>query len=634
MDKRVLLIDFDPVAAELTGALLATRGIPFTLARSHAELDRALAAGTPALVVIDPARPDENEGMRLCASLAERLGPARQVPIILASRSLHGARWKALARDAGAELFLERPKDDRLLLAAAERALGHAGSLPAVPTAAPSAAPPPVRTTSPASPGEITTASGQRTPPPPENELENMVDQMFAQWFADGDAVAPTGTGSATGPRTGGVASVPERGPTGAVATSARAAAAPVPRDTVATAATPSARNAGATVSAALLEQSGPAEADVERTPTGRVKSSAPTTSPIATPLTVSPRPALPLVPAVPRPAAGAPQPTGPVVGIAHSGPAVAKPIAPVAAPSKAQTAAVPASPVGPTAEVAPARPGFNLVRPVAIAAAVALIGIGVAFVALQKLGEPGEETADTAVAAPREAPPAGPQPAVEGPVVADAAAAPAIEAKKPPATLPPVSSAPTPPARPAAETGLAPREAQGTPASTGNVVPARSVPSDGAAPPPTASTPPPPTLTESAVIATPATTAAPPVPQPEAEFIPDVAPDGTLPAAQTPPDASLARYVGPELIAASRATPVFPAGARQMRMSGQVKLQLKVRSDGSVGAVTVISEPKPVVGFGKAAESAVRQWRYRPATLGSRAVESEVVVVVNFSGE
>jgi TonB family protein len=138
------------------------------------------------------------------------------------------------------------------------------------------------------------------------------------------------------------------------------------------------------------------------------------------------------------------------------------------------------------------------------------------------------------------------------------------------------------------------------------------------------------------AVAAVPADTAARevPAPQPEAEFIPDLAPDGTITPGAIAGDATLARYVGPELITSTRATPIFPPGARQMRMSGQVKLQVKVRADGSVGAVSVLSEPKPVVGFGKAAEAAVRQWRYRPATMGSRAVESEIVVVVNFAGD
>ncbi len=638
MDKRVLLIDFDPVAAELTGALLATRGIPFTLARSHAELDRALAAGTPALVVIDPARPDENEGMRLCASLAERLGPAGRVPIILASRSLHGARWKALARDAGAELFLERPKDDRLLLAAAERAMGQAGAAPPVPAPAPSSLPSAVRTTAPPTAGAITTAGAQRIPPPAENELENMVDQMFAQWFADADAVAPQGAGSATGPRTGGVGPVVERGPTGSVATTARAAAVPASRDTGARTAAPSARNSGTGAAAALLERPEPAGADVERIPTGRVKSSATATLPSAAPPAVAPQHPGP-TPGAALPASVAPHP-GPTPGVALPASAAARPVPPVAGLPQVRPAPAPAPPAGPTLDAAPAVPGVNLKRPVAIAAAFALIGIGVAFVALQKFGGTQQQTADTAVSAPQEALPVDSQPAAEGPVVADATAAnsPANEAKKPPVAPLPVPPTPTSPARPAAEAPPATRQARDAAPSTGEVALARPAPSAGAAPPaapPAALTPPPtPWTTAPAATATPEAKAAPPVPQPEAEFIPDVVPDGTLPAAPAAPEASPARYVGPELIAASRATPTFPPGARQMRMSGQVRLQVKVRPDGSVGAVSVLSEPKPVAGFGKAAEAAVRQWRYRPATLGGRAVESEIAVVVNFSGE
>ena len=599
MDKRILLIDFDPVAAELTGALLATRGIPFTLARNHAELDRALAAGPPALVVIDPARPDENEGMRLCASVAERLGPAGKVPIILASRSLHGARWKALARDAGAELFLERPKDDRLLLAAAERALSQAGDAPAPPQAVGTAVPDAARTAAPSTPGPSTTAVSQRTPPPPENELENMVDQMFAQWFAEGEGPAP---------------SAPVQPPAPALAPAATRTSA---------------------AAAAVLEAPAAVAADVDRAPTGSARPSVPAAAPSAAAPTFAPQVVASAAPAAPRPAgstgptgpmavAARPAPTGPAVASARPAPAArARPVAaPLAAPVPLAATA---------AQVAPAAPGTNLVRPLAIAAAVALIGLGVGFVVLQKAGGPEETAAETVVSAPRETPPpADQQPTGDAATVGSAAAAPSGTT-----TNPPVPAAKLAPERPAVAPPLSAKALPRTESPIQDVASVRPAP---ATPPPP--TPPPaasPSTAAAPVVATApaeATDRAVPYPEPEAEFIPDLAPDGTLPAAEVAGDATLARYVGPELIASTRATPAFPPGARQMRMSGQVKLQVKVRADGSVGAVTVLSEPKPAVGFGKAAETAVRQWRYRPATMGSRAVESEIVVVVNFAGD
>ena len=602
MDKRILLIDFDPVAAELTGALLATRGIPFTLARNQAELDRALAAGIPALVVIDPARPDENEGMRLCATVAERLAPAGRIPIILASRSLRGARWKALARDSGAELFLERPKDDRLLLAAAERALGQSAAAPVPPQTAQSAAPPPSRTTTPRVPGHTTAAVSTRTPPPPENELENMVDQMFAQWFADGEGPAASGPVSS-------------------------------PASSRAPATTPAAsRTAGAAV--AVLEPPCVDAPEIDRAPTGNVRPGrSPAVADTASSVPAPPAQARP-APAVPRPA-GSTAPTGPVDAVAPPPPAA---MPRLFATTQVATAAPLSPAAGRTAEAAPAGFRRSPMRPAAIAAAVALIGTGVAFVVMRSAGGPEGAAPETAVTDPRGTPlPAARQSAERHQTASIPEAIPGDGTTRQ-MTNSADRSAAAVPSRSTREGLLSPLESRRAESPVGDraavqpappkappVAPlaaAQATPSSSIAPPAAVTTVPEATAPREA-----------PIPQPEPEFIPDVAPDGTLPAAEAA-SAAPARYVGPELIASSRATPAFPPGARQMRMSGQVKLQVKVRADGSVGAVSVLSEPKPVVGFGKAAETAVRQWRYRPATLGSRAVESGIVVVVNFAGD
>jgi protein TonB len=278
--------------------------------------------------------------------------------------------------------------------------------------------------------------------------------------------------------------------------------------------------------------------------------------------------------------------------------------------------------------------------RPAAIAAAVVLIGIGVAFVVTQNSGGPGESTPpDAALTAPQESrSPAVRQPVIEQTAEGTAAAIP-NDRTTAPASIPTAAAAKAAPSRPGVAHPESAQESRRGESPIEDVATVRPTPVTAPPATPSAALPSPsssPTVTAPSVATAPEVTTARtvPLPQPEAEFIPDIAPDGTLPSATVAGDATLARYVGPELIASTRATPVFPPGARQMRMSGQVKLQVKVRTDGSVGAVSVISEPKPAVGFGKAAETAVRQWRYRPATLGSRAVESEIVVVVNFAGD
>lgn len=562
MERRVLVIDFDPVSAELTGALLATRGLPFVLARNLKELEQALAAGPPALVLLDPALPDETEGLRLCAQLVDRLGPRGSVPIILASRTLRGARWKSLARGSGAELFLERPTDDRLLLAAADRAIG----------AARAAAPPAevsLRRSEPrASSAAVITTSARHAPPPAENELESMVDEMFAQWFAEGE---PPG---ASGPPTTG--SAPSFSATRAPAGAAAVAEPPAP------VASPRAPSPVATIAL-------PARTRVEARARGTADGPAIETARAEIP---------------PRTMTG---PTGPAS-------------APV--PRPAPPAAVPSRTVPAEASDSPSRSGSP--RLVAVVAAIALIGVGIGFVVLQGGGGDavtGEERAATH--RPALAPPISAAAdhdetvasAESGPLTADSP--PPVPAPSPAAAASRPASAKTAPSPPASDPA---GERKAPP-----IVPAAPIPAPAAQEPPAPESAPAP----AGPVASPRVQEAP-----EPEFVPTITP-GALPESfDLEPDATLARLIAPQLIGSSRVDPTFPPMARQMRMSGQVKLRVQVRADGRVGTVSVLSEPTPKVGFGKAAEAAVRQWRYRPATLGSRAVDTEIDVVVHFASD
>jgi periplasmic protein TonB len=96
----------------------------------------------------------------------------------------------------------------------------------------------------------------------------------------------------------------------------------------------------------------------------------------------------------------------------------------------------------------------------------------------------------------------------------------------------------------------------------------------------------------------------------------------------------AVARPVPPksELVPAtliSRTVPVYPAAARQLGIFGTVVLSVTVTPEGSVGEVSVVDG---AIQLRAAAVNAVRQWRYRPATLNGKAVESSAHVQVKFS--
>lgn len=66
---------------------------------------------------------------------------------------------------------------------------------------------------------------------------------------------------------------------------------------------------------------------------------------------------------------------------------------------------------------------------------------------------------------------------------------------------------------------------------------------------------------------------------------------------------------------------PSYPAAARRRGEEGHVVVELRVLADGNVADPTVVeSSGSPL--FVKSVLSAVAAWRYRPATLGGKAVE------------
>jgi protein TonB len=78
-----------------------------------------------------------------------------------------------------------------------------------------------------------------------------------------------------------------------------------------------------------------------------------------------------------------------------------------------------------------------------------------------------------------------------------------------------------------------------------------------------------------------------------------------------------------------SRVQPSYPQLARQARVSGTVKVEAVIDKSGRVKTVKALSGP-PLLR--RAAEDAVRQWRYQPGTLNGEPVEVTTQVDVGFA--
>lgn len=77
-----------------------------------------------------------------------------------------------------------------------------------------------------------------------------------------------------------------------------------------------------------------------------------------------------------------------------------------------------------------------------------------------------------------------------------------------------------------------------------------------------------------------------------------------------------------------SSVQPVYPQMARSQRISGDVKIDALIDENGRVTGMKVVSGP---VLLHQAAMEALRQWKYRPATLDGKAVSMHLVVTIQF---
>jgi protein TonB len=78
------------------------------------------------------------------------------------------------------------------------------------------------------------------------------------------------------------------------------------------------------------------------------------------------------------------------------------------------------------------------------------------------------------------------------------------------------------------------------------------------------------------------------------------------------------------------RIPPVYPILARRRGIEGWVKVKFTVNRRGIVTDISII-EANPGKIFDEAVRRCVRQWRFRPGTIGGIAVDAEVTTTIRF---
>jgi len=174
LSSVVLVIDFEPRSAANTKTFLEGKGCEVVVAGTTKELEAFVAKETPALVILEPMLPGL-DGFRFIRQLKGNKKDGKAPVVIAASRIFKGQRYKAMAREAGADLVLERPQDDPVLLAAVEKTAGEAP--------APAAAAKPMQGGA-TFPVDIPPSAAPV--PANEPELDKLVDQMFDACFESG----------------------------------------------------------------------------------------------------------------------------------------------------------------------------------------------------------------------------------------------------------------------------------------------------------------------------------------------------------------------------------------------------------------------------------------------------------------
>ena len=196
------------------------------------------------------------------------------------------------------------------------------------------------------------------------------------------------------------------------------------------------------------------------------------------------------------------------------------------------------------------------------------------------------------------------------------------------------------------ARPGSEPAGAQAQPASQAQAQPAASQPAVSSTPAVTAQPPRPLSLASRLSAATPQQLLELPQVSTQSPAMPTAGsrpgagvPGAALPAAPPPPSRQTAQSspsprpaVGGNVVPAQllRRAPVnYPPLARQARVSGTVRVEAVIGTDGKVKSARAISGPPLLM---RAATDSVRQWEYSPATLNGQPTETTTLVDLLFN--
>ncbi len=81
------------------------------------------------------------------------------------------------------------------------------------------------------------------------------------------------------------------------------------------------------------------------------------------------------------------------------------------------------------------------------------------------------------------------------------------------------------------------------------------------------------------------------------------------------------------------RIPPIYPMRARRRGIEGWVKVKFIVNTHGNVTDITIL-EAHPERIFNEAVRRCLRQWRFRPGTVGGMVVDAEVTTTIRFKLE
>ncbi|MCU0223401.1 MAG: TonB family protein [Acidobacteria bacterium] len=120
---RLLIIDFEPRSLNRTLDLLRGTGFAISGAGNAREIAAELNRAAPDAAIVEPMIPGQ-DGFKLIQTI-KRMRPEHPTFVIAASRIYRGPRFRGMAKESGADLFVERPAQDDQILAALTRALGE-----------------------------------------------------------------------------------------------------------------------------------------------------------------------------------------------------------------------------------------------------------------------------------------------------------------------------------------------------------------------------------------------------------------------------------------------------------------------------------------------------------------------------